>query len=183
MIMIMLITRALMITFPLRHKRHNSVMFELMIMIMIVMSLVGTRLNYCSPLKFLPTASQNITLNCCLLFQMKGVSLKEKIECFEKIRFSRSNSQVIGLRQKHSVVEIEPRYLESTISSSRLSRTQIMLSMDIILHWLAKFYTRATSNYFSFPYRVRVSWVRLCHRLQNLEVLLMSTKTPKCMGQ
>ena len=30
--------------FPLRHKRHNSVMFVLMIMVMIVMSLVGTRL-------------------------------------------------------------------------------------------------------------------------------------------
>ena len=50
MIMIMLIIRVLMtmfLTFPLRHKRHNSVVFVLMIMIMIVMSLVGTRLcNY-----------------------------------------------------------------------------------------------------------------------------------------
>ena len=38
-------TRLCFWTFPLRHKRHNSVMFELVIMIMIVMSLVGTRLN------------------------------------------------------------------------------------------------------------------------------------------
>ena len=48
MIMIMLIIRALMIMFldvPTMHKRHNSVMFVLMIMIMIVMSLVGTRLK------------------------------------------------------------------------------------------------------------------------------------------